>query len=152
MFFPDKDKSYGEVFRVLAPGGHYLFSVWDSHRQNPFGRIAHEVTGRFFPDDPPQFQSVPFSYRFDAIKDSLVAAGLDEINASVVRLEKKVPDAASFARGLIYGPIIDQVRTVGSIDPERIVEAIVKEFHNEFGSDPGRMPLQAIVFSARKRS
>ena len=39
MFFPQKDTSYREVHRVLAPGGHYLFSVWDSHRHNPFGRI-----------------------------------------------------------------------------------------------------------------
>ena len=31
MFFPDKDKSYREIHRVLAPGGHYLFNVWDSH-------------------------------------------------------------------------------------------------------------------------
>jgi ubiquinone/menaquinone biosynthesis C-methylase UbiE len=29
MFFPDKAKSYSEVYRVLAPGGRYLFSVWD---------------------------------------------------------------------------------------------------------------------------
>ena len=29
MFFPEKDKSYSEVHRVLAPGGRYLFNVWD---------------------------------------------------------------------------------------------------------------------------
>jgi ubiquinone/menaquinone biosynthesis C-methylase UbiE len=52
MFFPDKDKSYREVYRVLAPGGHYLFNVWDSHRHNPFGRIAHEIIGSFFSTDP----------------------------------------------------------------------------------------------------
>jgi ubiquinone/menaquinone biosynthesis C-methylase UbiE len=32
MFFPQKDTSYREVHRVLAPGRRYLFSVWDSHR------------------------------------------------------------------------------------------------------------------------
>ena len=41
MFFPQKDTSYREVHRVLAPGRRYLFSVWDSHRYNPFGRIAN---------------------------------------------------------------------------------------------------------------
>jgi hypothetical protein len=49
MFFPQKDTSYREVHRVLAPGGRYLFSVWDSHRHNPFGRIAHETAASFFP-------------------------------------------------------------------------------------------------------
>ena len=28
MFFPDKDKAYREVYRVLATGGHYVFTVW----------------------------------------------------------------------------------------------------------------------------
>jgi len=31
MFFPNKDRCYQEVHRVLAPGGRYLFSVWDFH-------------------------------------------------------------------------------------------------------------------------
>ncbi len=33
MFFPDKDRSYREIHRVLAPGGRYLFNVWDAHLQ-----------------------------------------------------------------------------------------------------------------------
>ena len=53
MFFPEKDKSYREIYRVLAPGGHYLFNVWDAHRYNPFGRLAYEIPGTFFPVDPP---------------------------------------------------------------------------------------------------
>jgi ubiquinone/menaquinone biosynthesis C-methylase UbiE len=150
MFYPDKDKSYREVYRVLAPGGRYLFNVWDAHRYNSFGRIAHEVTGRFFPNDPPQFQSVPFSYSFEPIKDSLIAAGFTDISAAVVRFQKDVPDPSILARGLVYGsPIIDQVRARGGVDPEQIVGAIVQDYRREFGN-PGLMPLQATVFSAKK--
>jgi SAM-dependent methyltransferase len=151
MFFPDKDKAYREVYRVLAPGGRYHFSVWDSHRYNPFGGITHEVARRFFPADPPQFQSVPFSYPFEPIKDSLIAAGFADITAAVVRLEKEIPDPTVFARGLVYGsPLIDQVHARGGVDPEDIVDALVHELRNAFGTDPGRMPLQAIFFSAKK--
>lgn len=150
MFYPDKDKSYREVLRVLAPGGYYVFSIWDSHRYNPFGRITHEIATRFFPVNPPQFMSVPFSCSFDPIKQSLIEAGFADIEASVVRLEKQVSDSAAFARGLVYGtPLVDQVKARGG-DPERIVAAIAQEFRREFGSDPGRMPLQAVVFSAKK--
>lgn len=153
MFFPDKDKSYREVYRVLTHGGHYMFNIWDSHRHNPFGRIAHEVTGSFFPADPPQFQSVPFSYRFEPIKECLIEVGFTDINAAVLRLEKEVPDPAILARGLVYGsPIIDQVLARGGVKPEQIVDAIVQEYRREFGTNPGRMPLQAIVFSAKKPS
>lgn len=154
MFFPEKDKSYGEAHRVLAPGGRYLFNVWDSHRYNPFARIAHEVIGGFFPGDPPQFYRVPFSYhQIDPIKDSLIDAGFTVITAAVVRLEKEVKDAALFARGLVHGnPVIGQVRARGSIDPDRIVDAMAQALRHEFGADPFRMPLQAIVFSATKSS
>ena len=153
MFFPQKDTSYREVHRVLAPGGRYLFSVWDSHQHNPFGRIAHETAARFFPADPPQFYTVPFSYcQIDPIKESLINAGFTDINVAVIGLEKEIPDAARFARGLVHGnPLIDQIRARGGVDPDRIVNALAQALRQEFGADPGRMPLQAIVFSASRR-
>jgi SAM-dependent methyltransferase len=153
MFFPQKDASYREGCRVLTPGGHYLFSVWDSHRHNPFGRIAHEIAGSFFPNDPPQFYNVPFSYyQIDPIKESLINAGFTDINIAVVRLEKQIPDVARFARGLVHGnPLIDQIKVRGGVDPDRIVDAIAEALNQEFGSNQGRMPLQAVVFSATRR-
>jgi ubiquinone/menaquinone biosynthesis C-methylase UbiE len=151
MFYPDKDKSFREVHRVLVPGGRYFFSVWDSHKHNPFGRITHKVMEDFFPADPPQFMKVPFSYPFDPIKDSLTAAGFGEIHASVVKIIKEIPDPENFARGAVYGnPLIDQIKAKGEVDPEKILEALLKEFRREFGSDPARMPQQSIMFSARK--
>jgi Methylase involved in ubiquinone/menaquinone biosynthesis len=70
MFYPDKEKSYREAYRLLTPGGTYLFSVWDSHRYNPFGRIANDNAKKFFPADPPQFYNVPYScHQIDPIKE-----------------------------------------------------------------------------------
>jgi SAM-dependent methyltransferase len=153
MFFPDKAKSFSEAHRVLAPGGRYLLSVWDSHRYNPFGRIAHEVAARFFPTDPPQFYNVPFScHQIDPIKELLIAAGFADIGIAVIGQERELPDVAHFARAAVFGnPLIDQVRTRGGVDPARIVEALEEEFRHEFGSNPGRMPIQAIVFAATKQ-
>ncbi len=149
MFYPDKDKSYREVHRVLTPGGHYLFNVWDAHRYNPFGRIAHETAGQFFPDDPPQFLSIPFNYAFDPIRDSLIAAGFTDITARIVRFEKDVGDCTGLARGITFGsPLIDQIRARGGVEPEQVFETILANYRREFGN-PGKMPLQATVFSAR---
>jgi ubiquinone/menaquinone biosynthesis C-methylase UbiE len=153
MFFPDKDKSYREAFRVLVGGGHYVFSIWDAHRHNPIGRIAHEVIGSFFPADPPQFQSVPFAYRFEPIKESLIEAGFASISATVLQSQKEVADFAMLARGLVYGsPIIDQVEQRGGVEAEKIVDAIIQNYRDAFGDEPAMIPRQAIVLSASKPS
>jgi SAM-dependent methyltransferase len=153
MFFPDKVRSYREVHRVLASRGHYFFSVWDSHRRNPFGRLAHEIISGFFPADPPQFYQVPFGYHLiDPIKEFRTDVGFTAINVAVISVEKEIPDAGSFARGVVYGsPVIDQIRVRGGVEPDRIVDTIAAALRREFGADPGRMPMQAIIFEALKR-
>ncbi len=148
MFFPDKDLSFREVRRVLTPGGYYLFSVWDSHKHNPFGQISHEVVGRFFPSNPPQFQRLPFSYAFDPIKDSLIEAGFSDIALSVFRFSAPVPDPLLLARGALFGsPLFEQVKERNGTDHETIAQALAEAVSQAFPE--GRMPSQSLVVSAR---
>lgn len=148
MFFPDKHKGFAEARRVLRPGGLYWFNVWDGHEHNPFGRISHAVVESFFPDDPPQFQRLPFSYSFEAAKDGLLAAGFSEVTGTIVRFDKAVSDPARLARGIVFGsPLIEQINSRGGVDPQTIYAAMTVAFASEFAS--GRMPLQALVMSAR---
>jgi ubiquinone/menaquinone biosynthesis C-methylase UbiE len=149
MFYPDKPQSFREALRVLRPGGRYVFSIWDSHQHNPFGRISHETVARFFPDNPPQFQRVPFSYTLEEGKNALVEAGFDDIVMSVWRLQKPVPDLSLLARGVVHGsPLIEQIRTRGGVDPADVQSALEAEFAAAFPM--GTMPLQALIFSARR--
>lgn len=152
MFFPDKAASYREVHRLLVPGGRYCFSVWDSHRYNAFGRIAHEIIGGFFPADPPNFYQLPFGYyQIDPIKESLIAAGFGGIEVSVVRLQPTVTDFSTLARGLVFGnPVIDQIRQRGGAEAGAIQEAVAAALRSEFGDEPSVMPIQAIVCEAQR--
>lgn len=153
MFYPDKDKGFREAHRVLKRGGRYLFSVWDAHRHNPFGRIAHAVIGSFFLADPPQFYAVPFSdYAIDPIKEALIAAGFTDIHVSVVRRDQQVQDFTAFSRGVVFGnPVVDQILQRGGTSPEVVRAAVENALRREFGTEPTTMPMQAIMFEACRR-
>ncbi len=152
MFFPDKERSYREVHRVLAPGGGYWFSVWDSHRHNRFARLVHETITGFFDVDPPQFYRVPFGYHsIDQIRESLAQAGFTGLDVAVLRIDQDVPDVGSFARGLVHGnPVVDQIRSRGGVEPNRVVTAIAEALRREFGAGQCRIPLHTITFAATK--
>jgi SAM-dependent methyltransferase len=152
MFFPDKDRSYREVYRVLAKGGRYIFNVWDASSFNSFGRIAHATIGSFFESDPPKFYETPFGYHsLDAIKQSLIAAGFGGIAMTVRSRNKRAGDLAAFAEGLVRGnPAIEEIKARASVPPETIIAALAEKLKSELGPTR-RMPLQAIFFRARKR-
>jgi hypothetical protein len=79
-------------------------------------------------------------------------AGFTDLRIAVLSLNKLVSDVAAYARALVLGnPLVDQIRARGSVDPERVIEALAEAIPGEFGTDPVRIPLQAIVFEARRR-
>ena len=55
MFFPEKAKAFSEARRVLAPGGVFLFNVWDRIEENEFADIVTTALASLFPEDPPRF-------------------------------------------------------------------------------------------------
>lgn len=151
MFYPDKPKSFRETRRVLAPGGTYLFSVWDAHAYNPFGRIVHEVAARFFPKDPPPFYKIPFgTHSIDAVKTMLHEAGFGGIKVEVLAHDSPVADLSFLARSAVFGnPFGDQVKERGG-DPEAVIAAIEKDLAAAFGTRPRPIPMQTIFFAASK--
>ena len=49
MFFPDKVLGYGQARRVLKPGGHFFFNVWDRIAENEFADVVTETLATIFP-------------------------------------------------------------------------------------------------------
>ena len=148
MFFPDKQRSYQQVLRVLKPGGRYVFSVWDAWEHNPFAEIAHESVAEFFPGDPPGFYKVPFGYHdADAITQSLTRAGFSAVRTELVNVTSAIPSAAEFATGLVYGnPLFMEITDRGG-DPAKVCAAISAAIEDKLGDS---MPLRALAIVAHK--
>lgn len=150
MFFPDKVTAFREARRVLKNEGTYLFNVWGTLEDNPFAHIAHEVSTEFFPDNPPGFYKVPFSYADAAtVMRDLDGAGFTTCVHERVQLEKKVDDFHSFALGLVFGnPLIDEIKSRGTVRPEAIAERLESRLREAFAHSQAVMPLIAIAFAA----
>ena len=148
MFFPDKDRSYAEVFRILKPGGAYLFNLWDSWDANPFARIAQEAVEALFPEDPHGFYRVPFGYHDEVeIEAAVRRAGFDQITIERLPIVSKIQTAEAFAQGLVYGnPLFDEIVSRGG-DPEEAKTELARRIDGELG---GEMPLQAVFVTAVK--
>jgi SAM-dependent methyltransferase len=76
MFFPDKAKAFSEARRVLEPGGHFVFSVWDRISENEFADVITTELETMFPADPPRFLArTPHGYHDLSVIARDVAGG-----------------------------------------------------------------------------
>jgi len=91
MFFPDRVAAYREARRVLRPGGHFLFSVWDRIEENIFADDVTNALARIFPHDPPRFLArTPHGYHDKAlIRNDLEAAGFSDVTIDTIAGESR---------------------------------------------------------------
>jgi ubiquinone/menaquinone biosynthesis C-methylase UbiE len=152
MFFPDKAAGLREAHRVLRPGGTYLLSVWDAIERNAVARIAHETIATFFPGDPPQFYTVPFSLQdAAAMRRLLDSAGFTDIRGRSVATVGESPSAEDAARGLVEGnPVFGSIMERRPDALPEIKAAVARNVAAELGDHPVRCHLRAHVFSARR--
>lgn len=151
MFFPDKVQAMKEARRVLAPGGTYIFNIWDSFEHNPIPHTVHQTLATLIPTNPiPFLAKMPFGYSDRAeIERVTRAGGFTIIKIETVEFPSSAPSAADAARAWVEGtPIFAALNERNITDTAPIRAAVEKALASKFGNNPCRSTMRAIVVTA----
>jgi len=153
MFFPDKLQGYKEARRVLRPGGHFFFNVWDRISENEFADVVTEALATLFPHDPPRFMArTPHGYHdAERIRQELNAAGFANISLDAVDGKSKASSPRDPAMAYCQGtPLRNEIE---ARDPSRLEEATEKAAEalaQRFGTGAIEGRIRAFVITAAR--
>lgn len=81
------------------------------------------------------------------MKRDLNAAGWQDVHHETIDFDKEILDPEAFANPVIHGtPMGDEIRQRGGVDPQDVVDLILEQYNDRFGTAPATMPLQATSF------
>ena len=153
MFFPDRVAGYREAERVLEPGGHFIFNVWDQISENVFADVITKTAASFFPNDPPMFLArTPHGYHDTRlIRQELEKAGFADIAIATIAGMSTAPSAKHVAIAYCKGTPLRfeiEARNAALLDEvtDRSATAIAEQFGQ--GSVSGKIQAHVIVATA----
>ncbi len=152
MFLPEKEKGFAEAYRVLKPGGQFLYSTWDKIENNICAFISQQVATDFFKDNPPAFYKVPFSmFDPEELRSYMNNAGFINSTAERISLTGQSPSAMDIATGFVEGnPIINEILKEDPAQVENIKLSITKRIHEQVSKDPVSHEMNAWICEAGK--
>jgi len=152
MFLPDRQKGFDEAYRVLKPGGQFLFLTWDRAENNITYHICHQTVLQYLKAPPPPFYGKPYTmYDPDALRSHVMNAGFTNATIEKITLQGETPTAMHAATGFIEAnAIADEIVKEGPGLLQTIKDAVVAKIHAQVSKDPVRSELNAWLGEAFK--
>jgi len=152
MFFQDKSKALGEIFRVLKPGRRVLFNTWSSLSHNALCQLTVQALQELFPEDPPSFfERGPYSfYDTDLIRRLLEDAGFTEISIEKASRDSVAPSVDEAVTGILDGTPVSAFLQENSAQAPAVRQRLRELLVTQYGETNLRMPMEAFVCSAVK--
>lgn len=151
MFFPEKDRAYAEVRRVLRAGGLFVFNVWDRIEENEFADTVTTALAALFPEDPPRFLArTPHGYHDpETIKRDLAAGGFPA-SPTITTLAARSRAASCERTAVAYCQGTPLRNEIEARDASRLTEATAlaaEAIAHRFGREAVEGKIQAHVIT-----
>ena len=153
MFVPDKPKAFAEAYRVLRPGGMFLFTTWDKLEQNAASYIYRSIAKEYLKEPLPASCNLATSMNDETvIGQSLQSAGFSKITIEKVKQFSVSPSAKEAAYGLVEGGgfIYEEINKRNPAGIAEIKLKVEKELAEKFGAAPMIAPISAVISQAWK--
>src|SRR5262245_3544992 len=152
MFFPDKRASFNESYRLLTPGGTYLFVLWDDYANMSSSPVwvAAQTVGDMLGRDPRTLVN-PGYFDEPTIRADLAAAGFREVKVDRISRTAKAASARDAAVITVQGSLLRTA--IETADPSRLGEAtkvVEQAMLARFGEGPVEGDTRALIVTTTK--
>ena len=151
MFFPDRSSAYREAKRVLKPGRHFLFNLWDRIEENVFADDVTNALAKILPNDPPRFLArTPHGYHDTAlIRRELEDAGFSRVAIETRAERSRAPSprvpAVAYCQGT---PLRSEIEARGAGKLESATDYVTSVIADKHGRGEVVARIQAHVIVA----